>query len=185
MSVTRLAFWYVICQSASHSWLRGDLRKMRQLPCGEQARSRGSGFSSKKRPRKTGAKSGRNGWGSTRSHQAVFPLYHALRGSEPRIRKVTVADRDAGVSHQQAIDGGHHAAKQRGRRHKAERSSLGHDCSLMATQQVAAVLIGTIKVCQMPDANHLFAWQHIIFCNAPWSSAISAPNKKAAGNRRP
>jgi hypothetical protein len=30
------------------------------------------------------------------------------------------------MGHQQAIDGGHHAAEQRGRRHEAERGGLGH-----------------------------------------------------------
>ena len=66
-------------------------------------------------------------WLNPVAARAVFPLWRALRGLEPRIRTITIADRDAGVGHQQAIDGGHHAAKQRGRRQEAERGGLGHD----------------------------------------------------------
>jgi hypothetical protein len=73
-----------------------------------------------------------------------FPAFARPAGLEPRIRKITVADRDGRVSHQQAIDGGHHAAKQRRRRHEPERGGLGHDRPLLAIQRVAAVLMKAI-----------------------------------------
>jgi hypothetical protein len=72
------------------------------------------------------------------------PFERALQGSEPGIRKLTIADREAGMSHQQAIDGDHHAAEQRGRRHEVERGGLGHQCPQIVLQQVAAVFAGPI-----------------------------------------
>jgi hypothetical protein len=60
-SVTGLAFWYVICQSASHSSVGTRCGQHAAPPIG----TRQIRVASKKWPRKTGAKSGRNNWGST------------------------------------------------------------------------------------------------------------------------
>jgi hypothetical protein len=60
---------------------------MPHLAVKEQIGERQIRVSSKKWPRKTGAKSGRNNWGSTRSRRAVLPLWRARRGLRAQDRE--------------------------------------------------------------------------------------------------
>jgi hypothetical protein len=82
-----------------------------------------------------------------------------------------------------AIGGGHHAAKQRGRRHEAERGGIGHECPLMAVQRVAAFLQSQLRYarCHM----QLVCLHGSILHFAMHHRTRAAQQKKAAGNRRP
>jgi hypothetical protein len=74
--------------------------------------------------------------------------YQVESALEPKIRQVTVADRDAGARHQQTIDGRHQAAEQGGGRREAESCSLGHVDSLCGSGSSVVHNLG------IPDASH-------------------------------
>jgi hypothetical protein len=84
------------------------------------------GFAKKNGPGKPGPSLGGTVAAQPGRAARLLPVQRVLRGSEPRIRKLTIADRDPRVRHQKAIDGRHHAAKQRGRRQQPQRGGLGH-----------------------------------------------------------
>ena len=117
---------------------------MPHLAVKEQIGERQIRFHQKNGPGKPGPSLG--GTIGAQPGRAVRFCRFGARGgaSEPRIGKIIIADREARMGHQQAIDGGHHAAEQRGRRHQAERGGLGTYCPLIAVQRIAAVLIGAI-----------------------------------------
>jgi hypothetical protein len=88
-----------------------DLRILSQSP----SRLSKDGLENKKWPRKTGTT---NRGGTQVNAAALENSFHRVRSwkSETEIGKVAVAYHDAGVRHQQAIDGDHHSIEQVGGR---------------------------------------------------------------------
>jgi hypothetical protein len=79
-------------------------------------------------PGRTGATNGRSAFRNQLGCGGGILLQCDQR-SETEIREIAVAHCDAGVRHQNAIDGGREAAEYRDGRRDAERGGLGH-CSL-------------------------------------------------------
>jgi hypothetical protein len=113
------------------------------------------------------------------SRRSVF------KGSQPAMGQVAVADGNPGMGHQNLVDGGHQAAKQAGRRAKAEGSGFGHLGALVWRQPVAASSSETNL--GIPDTSHntfvCIAAIGLLQCSI--NRVIGFPNEKSRPEGRP